>query len=60
LPCHFYLVATQRDGQVSLQLDPTTQFYWLILGLAGGCTLGIAATAIPMVIGLRAFRRLEA
>jgi ABC-2 type transport system permease protein len=60
VPCHFYLLATQHEGQGAFQFDPTTQWYWLMAGIAGGCLLGVAATAIPMAIGIRAFRRLEA
>lgn len=59
VPCHFYLLATQ-DEATSFHLDPARQWNWLILGLIGGCVLGAAATAIPLAIGLRAFRRLEA
>ncbi|MBI2823714.1 MAG: hypothetical protein HYX69_03365 [Planctomycetia bacterium] len=58
VPCHFYLLATQ-GGNEALLLNASRQWNWLMLGLLGGCLLGIAATAVPMVVGFRAFRELE-
>jgi len=53
LPSHFYLAALHAE--TSLQ----TVRLWLILGTLSACATGLAATFVPMLIGLRAFRALE-
>ncbi len=59
LPCHFYLAATQSDLGGAGALDPDQMRLWLILGTAGAVLLGILATAVPLCLGFRAFRRME-
>lgn len=59
VPSHFYLLARQGGNQ-ALQLDPQRQWNWLIAGVCGGLILGIVVTAAPLVMGFRAFRKLEA
>jgi ABC-2 type transport system permease protein len=58
VPCHFYLLSLQ-GGHHTLALDPQRQWRWLIAGVFTGCLLGVVVTAAPLVIGIRAFRRLE-
>ena len=58
VPSHFYLLAMQGGNQ-ALSLDPDRQWSWLIAGVCGGLLLGIIVTAAPLVIGIRAFRKLE-
>jgi len=60
LPAHFYLGGPR---QVLLPADQTRWGAWLDLwmwaGTAASVLLGIAATAIPLWVGIRAFRRME-
>ncbi len=53
VPAHFYLANPQA----------ATRPEWVGPALVGGtlasCAVGLAATLVPMIIGLRAFRRLE-
>ncbi|HEY4311565.1 MAG TPA: hypothetical protein VGN12_19115 [Pirellulales bacterium] len=58
VPSHFYLLAKQGGNQ-SLQLDPHRQWIWLIAGVSGGLVLGVVVTIAPLIIGIRAFRKLE-
>ena len=60
VPCHFYLGAYGSGEQIvgSSRFHSWIQF-WLAAGLLGSLALGAAATIVPLVIGLRAFRRLE-
>jgi len=60
VPCHFYLLSMQQEGQPGMTLNEATQRNWLMAGIAGGCLLGVTATALPMAIGIGAFRKLEA
>jgi ABC-2 type transport system permease protein len=53
LPSHFYMAAVQADMHVHWMR------MWLIAGSAGACVVGLIATLVPMMIGLRAFRTLE-
>ena len=53
LPSHFYMAAVQADMHVAWMR------MWLIAGSAGACVVGLIATLVPMIIGLRAFRTLE-
>jgi ABC-2 type transport system permease protein len=61
LPCHFYFVA---DGSRALPAHATESLLWwlrtwVICGAAGSIVLGLAATILPLQIGLRAIRRWE-
>ena len=58
VPSHFYLLAMQGGNQ-AMSLDPDRQWSWLIAGIIGGLLLGAVATAAPLAMGIRAFRRLE-
>lgn len=59
VPSHFYLLARQ-GGNHALQLDPQRQWFWLIAGVCGGLVLGVVVTVAPLIMGFRAFRKLEA
>ena len=60
VPCHFYLGAYASADQI-LDLSRFHFWikFWLAAGLLGSIALGAVATVVPLVIGLRAFRRLE-
>mgnify|MGYP002621746288 FL=1 len=53
LPSHFYVATRQAS------LNPTWVTAWLVAGMLASGLIGIAATIIPMRIGLAAFRNLE-
>ena len=53
LPSHFYLATGQGE------IAPPWIGGWLVVGTAAACVTGLIATLVPMVIGLRAFRKLE-
>jgi len=62
VPCHFYLGASSsRIGDVISGFARFQSWieFWLLAGTLGSLALGLLATAIPLAIGLRAFRRLE-
>ncbi|MBX3415597.1 MAG: hypothetical protein KF708_23130 [Pirellulales bacterium] len=58
VPCHFYL-ATQDGDPQGMVFDPERLRWWIGMGAMASLLLGIAATTIPLSIGMRAFRRLE-
>jgi len=58
VPCYFYLLAT-TSGSTTVSLDPKRQLLWLLSGIGGSITLGIAATVIPLKMGIKAFREME-
>jgi ABC-2 type transport system permease protein len=62
LPYHLYQATHDTSGAARLT-ELTRLVAWLPTWLVGGtvlsCVLGAAATAVPLWIGLRAFRRLE-
>jgi len=62
LPCHFQFVAQSAKPNLPLEefspLGPWLRL-WLVGGTLGSVLLGAAATALPLWLGLRAFRRLE-
>jgi ABC-2 type transport system permease protein len=58
VPCHFYLLSINPVGQ-TVALDPGRQWFWLLVGLGGGLTLGVAATIAPLWMGFKAFREME-
>jgi ABC-2 type transport system permease protein len=53
VPSHFYLAALQADGEMRSVRQ------WLAAGTVATCAVGIIASLGPMMLGLRAFRRLE-
>lgn len=53
LPTHFYL-AMHETGREVIRIR-----LWLAGGMAAAVVVGLAATIVPMRIGLRAFRELE-
>ena len=60
VPCHFYLGAvTSADQFFDFSKFHFWICFWLVAGLLGSLALGAIATAVPLAIGLRAFRRLE-
>lgn len=58
VPCHYYLEVTQHTTGVWVERAARVK-WWLTSGIAGSITLGVLATAIPLRMGLRAFRDLE-
>ena len=61
VPCHFYL-GTYGLGPG----DPLVSFgfrswieSWLFAGMVASVVLGVVTTTVPLVIGIRAFRRIE-
>ncbi len=62
VPMHFYLATHGSRAMEALQgsIRPDTWLlWWLGAGTLGSIALGVTATAVPLVIGIRAFRRLE-
>jgi len=62
VPCHFYLGAySSRIGDVISGFARLQSWIeiWLLAGTLGSFALGLIATVVPLVIGFRAFRRLE-
>ncbi|MCA9245629.1 MAG: hypothetical protein KDA42_00910 [Planctomycetales bacterium] len=57
-PCHFY-VATSRDPLAARFADAAPIEMWIGAGTAAAVLIGLAATFVPMRIGLRAFRTME-
>ena len=53
VPAHFYLAGQPNEPR------PEWVGMALVAGTAASCLVGLAATLVPMAIGLRAFRRLE-
>jgi len=62
IPCHFYVVGSAPNLSeifgVSLRFFEWVRV-WFFAGIAGSILLGIIATVMPLVIGFRAFDRLE-
>lgn len=58
LPCHFYLIAGRGTLGESF-LGPEQWRRWLLYGTLLACIIATVATVVPLVLGLRAFRRLE-
>lgn len=58
LPCHFYLIAG-RGKLTETFLQPDQWRHWLLYGTITALIIGVVATVVPLVMGLRAFRRLE-
>ena len=62
LPCHFYLAAESLEAPAlfgeAVRLRAWLH-WWLIAGIGGSVLLGAIATAVPLWIGFRAFRRWE-
>jgi ABC-2 type transport system permease protein len=62
LPMHFILAAEATYSDIYLEENIAMQNYlhlWLMAGMIGSAILGILATGVPLLIGLRAFRRME-
>jgi ABC-2 type transport system permease protein len=62
LPCHLLLTADAAHTSTRLgQFAIVTAWLpiWLIGGLAASIVLGAVATLVPLVVGVRAFRRME-
>jgi ABC-2 type transport system permease protein len=62
VPCHFYLGAySSRIGEMFSGFARLQSWIeiWLLAGSLGSIALGLIATVVPLVIGLRAFRKLE-
>ncbi|MCC6126778.1 MAG: hypothetical protein IT426_17585 [Pirellulales bacterium] len=62
LPTHFLLAAEAAYGGQYLEEHQSLHFYlklWMTAGTLGSIALGILATALPLAIGFRAFRRME-
>jgi ABC-2 type transport system permease protein len=58
VPCHFYVAITSAEGWVPSANADTIRF-WLAAGTGASLLLGAMATAVPLMLGFRAFRRLE-
>lgn len=62
LPTHFYLVAQCAGVAATSEEQAAIQWWvglWLVIGTAASIVLGIVATAVPLRLGLRAFRKME-
>ena len=58
VPAHRYVKAVS-GGAFTREESPERMLNWLIAGAAASVLLGAIAIAVPMRIGLRAFRRME-
>ncbi len=62
VPMHFYL-ATHGNRSLEMLWDQgflgAGLLWWVVAGMLASIAVGIVATAVPLVIGIRAFRRLE-
>lgn len=58
VPCHYYLEVSQHSG-VQWSDRAIRARWWLAGGVSASLILGALATAIPLHLGLRAFRDLE-
>jgi len=58
LPCHFYLMARSSEMPPKL-LQPHYLNLWLTVGIGLSMLIAAIVTAVPMRMGLVAFRRLE-
>lgn len=56
VPSHFYVAAWQTDASY---LDRAELGRWVWAGTGASVVLGVAATILPMRMGVRAFRELE-
>jgi ABC-2 type transport system permease protein len=62
VPCHFCLGAQSPESLTLFRGSDSIGSLarnWLIAGTLGSILLGVVATVVPLVIGFRAFRRLE-
>ena len=58
VPCHLHVSGGRLTDAIPLWDQAMIQ-RWLVLGAVGCGLLGIVATAVPLWIGFRAFRRME-
>jgi len=62
LPIHFYLAA-KYAGMIASGAEPSAVEWWvkiwLLAGILSSIALGIAATAVPLRLGLKTFRQME-
>jgi ABC-2 type transport system permease protein len=60
VPVHFYLGSGGPESLLAYRPDLGTWLrFWLVAGTAASVALGVAATVVPLMIGFRAFRRIE-
>jgi ABC-2 type transport system permease protein len=62
LPTHFYLATQYAGATVGADHQSSLQWWvalWWIVGTVASFILGIAATLLPMRMGIRAFRKME-
>jgi ABC-2 type transport system permease protein len=60
LPCHLYFAGLEAQ-QRGLLIGSELEFrHWMAVSIAAAVAIGYAATMIPMRLGTRAFRELEA
>jgi ABC-2 type transport system permease protein len=61
LPCHFYQFADSTQSVPFHEVARLREWLWtwLVWGTAGSILVGALATAVPLWIGFRAFRRQE-
>ena len=58
LPCHFYFMA--NESRLQPQMVPNGNLVvWMVLGFVGVLALTALVTIVPLIGGLRAFRKLE-
>jgi ABC-2 type transport system permease protein len=60
LPCHIYFAGLESQSGTFLIWTQNEFRAWLALSVALSVAIGYAATAVPMKIGTKAFRELEA
>ncbi|MBN2021279.1 MAG: hypothetical protein JW809_00655 [Pirellulales bacterium] len=62
LPSHFYLLARHSLAGGFLAERPGVLWwldFWLVAGIAASVVLGLATTILPLMLGIRALRRME-
>lgn len=57
VPCHFYFALS--EGVASRHAPAAEALRWVAAGAGASLLLGVLATALPLWMGLRAFRKLE-
>jgi ABC-2 type transport system permease protein len=59
LPCHLYFAGFESNELTGFALSESRFHFWLALAILGSLVIGVVGTVVPLLIGIRAFRRME-